>query len=62
MRDSSLRFAAFGMTAGSWGEARVDAQAKRRYVKDEKQIPRAAALVMTALGAKETEGFLRCKA
>jgi hypothetical protein len=50
------------MTAGSWGEARVDAQAKRRYVKDEKQIPRAAALVMTALGAKETEGFLRCKA
>jgi len=31
------------MTAGSWGEARVDAQAKRRYVKDEKQIPCAAA-------------------
>ena len=62
MRDSSLRFAAFGMTTDCWGEARVDAGAKRRYAEDEMQMRRAAAVVMTTLGAKETEGFLGGKA
>jgi len=46
------------MTTDRWGEARVDAGAKRRYAEDEKQMRRAAAVVMTTLGAKETEGFL----
>jgi hypothetical protein len=30
-----------------------------RFERDEKQIPRAPALGMTALGVKATEGFLR---